>query len=252
MQCGAVRKKLVGRANRIQIANRVAFDRFLKSRFPLGIDTELNDVFDRAGAIIAFGDAKAVRQGAEEGIFVRSVRPGVKIRCDDGEIVVPVGKLSSDAGGAALSLTIGRIWTFSGSVAVIENAETFWRYEKVLPEVDLAVYASGSMSGRLLAWLGSPAMASCLFMHWGDYDPRGVEEYLRLLEACPDRVDSFVPKNIEALMKYGNRKLWLKQSKHLERLRKQSVNPHVRLMLDLFDKHRVCLEQEVLLAEALR
>ena len=246
--CGAVRRRFVNRARRVEVCCQATFDRFLKSRFPLGIDADINDVFDRAGAVIAFGDAKAIGRGSEEAIFVRTAKPNITIRATDGT-EIPVGVLSSDAGGAALSLTKDRQWTFNGTVAVIENAEPFWQHEKVLPDVDLAVYAGGNMSKRLVDWLASRAMSDCQLTHWGDYDPRGVIEYLRLFDRCADRANSFLPNDIEQLMQHGKRSLWQNQSSSLEKLRSRTDNPHATRMLQLFDKHRKGLEQEVLLAD---
>ena len=244
--CGAVRRRFVNRARRVEVCCQATFDRFLKSRFPLGIDADINDVFDRAGAVIAFGDAKAIGRGSEEAIFVRTAKPNITIRATDGT-EIPVGVLSSDAGGAALSLTKDRQWTFSGTVAVIENAQPFWQHEKVLPDVDLAVYAGGNMSKRLVDWLASNAMSDCQLIHWGDYDPRGVIEYLRLFDRCPSRAISFLPHDIDQLMQYGKRSLWENQSRSLENLRLRAANPHATRMLELFDEHRKGLEQEVLL-----
>ena len=215
---GAVRQRFANRACRVEVCCPKTFERFLEARFPLGIDAELNEVFDRAGAVIAFGDAKAIGRGAEEGIFIRTNKPNVKICSTDG-VEIPVGTLSSDAGGAALSLTKDREWTFAGTVAVIENAEPFWQHEKALPDVDLAVYAGGNMSSRLVDWLASEAMAGSQIVHWGDYDPRGVAEYLRLFDRCAERVDSFVPNNIDQLMMHDKRSLWENQSRSLEALR---------------------------------
>lgn len=244
--CGAVDRRFIKRASRVKICCQATFKKFVESRFPLGIDAKLNEVFDRAGAVIAFGDAKAISRGSEEGIFVRTAKPEIVIFSTDGA-EIPVGALSEDAGGAALKLTNDREWTFSGTIAVIENAEPFWQHEKVLPNIDLAVYASGNMSQRLVEWLTSESMSSCQIIHWGDYDPRGVAEYLRLHDRCPGRVESFVPDSIDQLMKHGKRKLWEVQSRSLEKLRGRTGNRHVSRMLTLFDHHRKGLEQEVLL-----
>jgi hypothetical protein len=137
----------------------------------------------------------------------------------------------------------------SGTIAVIENAEPFWYHERILPSVDLAIYATGNMSARLIDWLSSAAMANCSFIHWGDYDPRGLCEYLRLHEACPGRVTTYVPNDIELLLqRFGNRDLLIKQAKDLERLRDSQSDPIIDEMVGLFDQYRRGLEQEVLLA----
>lgn len=246
-ECSAVRRKLMNRATRVRIVNQTAFSRFIESRFPLGIDTESLDALDRAAAVVAFGDAKAIRRGSEEGIILRSAYREMRLTSSDGLATIPVGQLSADAGGAALQLTSGRRWTFSGRVVVVENVEPFWRYEQVLPHMELAVFACGNMSNRLVDWLVSDDLKSCSLVHWGDYDPRGVLEYLRLAERCPDRTSPFVPDHIESLMKYGNRRLLLRQRHLLDKLRTKTTDPHVARMVALFDKHCKALEQEGLL-----
>jgi hypothetical protein len=82
-------------------------------------------------------------------------------------------------------------WEFSGTIATIENEEPFWSHELILPDVDLAVYVRGKMSNRVIRWLASEPMKSCPITHWGDYDPIGVLEYVRLLRTCSERVRLF-------------------------------------------------------------
>lgn len=245
-QCSAVSKRLIKRAIRVKVFNREAFDCFVESRFPLGVDVSAIDIPDRATAVEKFGDAKAIKRGAEEGILVRSVHRDSNLVSSNGASTLAVGELSAAAGGAAFRLTTTMKWTFPGSVVVVENAEAFWRYEQVLPDIELAVYTSGNMSARMVDWLVDYELLTGPLLHWGDYDPQGVAEYLRLADHRPD-VSSFVPKEIDELMKYGNRSLLLRQSKILESIRKRADKPHVAYMLALFDKYNCGLEQECLL-----
>lgn len=118
----------------------------------------------------------------------------------------------------------------------------------MIPDVDLAIFASGRMSGRLLDWLASSAMQNCPIVHWGDYDPVGVAEYVRLVTRCGDRVQSFVPDDLPALIRcHGKRKLITDQVEILSRLRQSQSDPHVARMIALFDEQRKGLEQELLL-----
>ena len=248
--CGAVRRRSVGRGIVIRICNNEAFDRFINARYPGGLDEDRHLVTDRSSAVIAFGDAKAIRRGSAEGIFIRTANPGMIVRSLDGSAELQVGKQSAEAGGAALLLTSNRQWMMSGTIAVIENAEPFWYHERILPSVDLAIFATGNMSARLINWLSSAAMANCSYIHWGDYDPRGMCEYLRLCAACPERVTTYIPTNIEVLLqRFGNRDLLIKQAKDLDRLRDSQSDPIIKDMVRLFDHYRRGLEQEVLLAE---
>ena len=90
----------------------------------------------------------------------------------------------------------GRVLT----IAVVENAEAFWRHECVLPEVDLAVYSSGRLSERVIEWLASEGMSGCPVVHWGDYDPVGCLEYLRLRAKCGDRTRMHLPGAVAEML----------------------------------------------------
>jgi hypothetical protein len=154
------------------------------------------------------------------------------------------------AGGAAILLSGESRWRCSGLVATIENEEAFWSHHKVLPDIDLAIYARGRMSERLLSWLASDELGGCRFIHWGDYDPTGVAEYVRLRNACLGRVTLHVPVDIEALLaRYGKRELVEGQVSALQSLRSDSDDV-VQQLVRLFDLHRRGLEQELLLALA--
>ncbi len=230
------------------VTSKDAFNRFITARFPKGLDVDVRAIPDRATAVVTLADAKAIRQGVGEGIFIRSANPDIEIRSLDDGTSIPVSELTIKAGGIGIHLSPDRTWTFVGNIAVVENADAFWCYEIVLPDVDLAILGSGNMSSRLLQWLASPAMAQCRITHWGDYDPVGVCEYVRLVDACPARVETYTPATVDELLpKFGKRKLVIDQAKYLDRLRRRAFDPHVGRMIDLFDKYRRGLEQEVLL-----
>lgn len=237
-----------GRGIRLVINSRSSFDRFVESRCPSGLDFEVDDIQSHGDAVAYLGDAKAFRHSIAEGVFVRATKPNVTIDCKHTGQSIPVSELTSITGCAAIQLCETRSWAFTGTIAIIENADAFWQHERVLPDVDLAVFASGRMSGRLLTWLASPALATCPIIHWGDYDPVGVAEYLRLVMHCGDRAQSFVPNNLESLLQHhGKRNLITDQVEILRRLRRHSANQHIATMIELFEKHRKGLEQELLL-----
>jgi len=253
--CGAVefRPSLAGRGIALHIISDHAFRRFIAACLPQGLDIDVATIPDRASAIYLLADAKAIRRGVGHGIFVRATKSDVVIRSMDGDVSICVSELTAKAGGTAIQLSTQHAWVFTGSVAVVENADAFWRHECVLPQSDLAILGSGNMSSRLLNWLASPAMAQCQITHWGDYDPVGVCQYLRLAAACIGRVESYAPAEIDQLLpKYGKRSLITRQSRYLERLRDKTSDPYVRRMVRLFDVHRRGLEQELQLRHAAR
>jgi len=224
-----------------------SFANYVESQYPAGLDVDKDDLVDHASAVALLGDAKAVRQSSHHGVFLRSIKRHITIRRPDTDALLPVGELTAIAGGASIVLADGIVWEFAGTVATIENAETFWRYEQVLPNVDLAIFTQGRMSERKLAWLASSLMAEARYIHWGDYDPVGITEYLRLLAACPDRVQMYCPPNLEELLsKFGKPALITEQTKTLDSLRDSHDNT-VQKLVTLFDRYGRGLEQELLL-----
>jgi len=194
-----------------------------------------------------FGDAKTAQRGRCEGVFVRSHKPEASLVSTDG-VALRAGEMTASFGVAALTLGIGRRWLFSGTVAVVENAEPFWQYERELPEVDLAIFASGRLSERALAWLASDDMGTCSLVHWGDYDPVGCMEFIRLRERCGTRVTMHLPNRVEELLpRFGKPGLLSDQLDTLAALRSLDVPFEVISLLAMFDRFRRGLEQEALL-----
>lgn len=253
--CGAVEFKPANRGRGVVlcIKGEQAFQRFIAARLPQGLDVDISSVLDRAAAVVMLADAKAIRRGVGQGIFVRSTKPDVAIQSTDGEVAISVSELTTKAGGAGIQLSPDKTWTFNGDIAIVENADAFWQHELVLPDVDLVILSGGNMSERLVKWLASPAMSECRITHWGDYDPVGVWQYLRLLDACQNRVGIFAPPVVDELLpKYGKRKLVTRQSTFFDRIRTRTSNDYVRRMVGLFDKYRRGLEQEILLHPSTR
>jgi len=250
--CGAVQIVPGQQGKRLRVANAEAFANVVLTSAPQGLEALASLLTSRTDAVEQFGDAKAVRAGNVQGVFVRTVKPNILIRRTDIVEAVDVTALTRLAGGAALMLSDGMNWAFSGTIATIENEEPFWRHHMVLPEVDLAIYVRGKISNRLLRWLSSAPMASCQITHWGDYDPIGAMEYVRLQRACPGRVQLHIADRFEELVaRYGKRRLVQadKQSQALCTLRRIESDTIVERMVRIFDKHGKGLEQEILLAQ---
>ena len=142
--CGAVEYGPAprGRGELLSITDAAAFLRYIGSYCPNGLDVDITSITDRASAVYQLADAKAIKQGSVQGIFVRSSKPGVVIQSSDSEAFVDVCQTTNRGGGAGIQLSSAITWKFSGDIVVIENAETFWKHELVFPDVDIAIFAS--------------------------------------------------------------------------------------------------------------
>lgn len=245
--CGAIERRPAGRGELLRVRSVEAFGLFVSERFPLGLEDPGDTPSDRVSGVRLFGDAKAALRGRCEGVFVRSTKSGTRLESESGQLL-PVAEWTSIGGVAALTLEESRHWRFSGTVAIVENAEPFWQFERELPEADLAVYAAGRLSERVVGWLASEEMAGCRLVHWGDYDPVGCMEFIRLRERCGDRVTTHLPSRVEDLLPtFGKASLLTDQIDILTALRRLAAPPEVAALLDMFDRHRRGLEQEALL-----
>lgn len=247
--CGAVGHRAAGRGDVVCITNVDAFELFVGCHFPLGLDAAAEDAVDRVAGVRLFGDAKVARRGRWEGVFIRSTKPGTELVSNEGQRL-PVAELTALGGGTAIALGGARRWSCRGVVAIIENAEAFWQHDQLLTDVDLAVFSYGRLSERVLAWVASNDMGHCEILHWGDYDPVGCLEYLRLRERCGQRVRMHLPNCVSALLPlYGKADLIRNQVGALATLRRHNADETVATLLRLFDEHRKGMEQEALLIE---
>ncbi len=233
-----------GAGKKVVVKNREALDAFVLRNYPSGLQGSSATLSPRSRAVVERRDSKKAR---ETGPLMVLLRGFDNCELRGGGEVLAVADWTELAGVAALCLN-GRQWEFAGVMAIVENLEVFWNFEKLKTGAQLAVYAQGRLSGRILNWLSSPAMAQARIIHCGDYDPVGLDEYLRLKNACPERVGLYLPANLEDLLfRYGKRELLLgSNGAILARLRK-TEDQEVRRIVELMDRHCGGLEQEVLL-----
>jgi hypothetical protein len=204
-----------------------------------------NDLPARSAAVAGLRDAKRAPRADAEPLLLR----GFGGACLHGEHrVLEVAEWTRRAGLAAVRLDAARSWGFSGTVAVVENLEVFLHVERLGLGCDLALYAAGRLSQRVLAWLASPPLSESRFLHCGDYDPVGLDEYLRLANACPGRTRLHLPEGLETLLAtYGKPELLRASPAVLARLRR-CPDPDVARVVALLDRYGAGLEQEILLA----
>jgi hypothetical protein len=233
-----------GAGKKVVVKNLKALDAFVQRFYPSGLLGRSETLLPKSRAVAELRDSKKAR---EIGPLMMLLRGFGKCQLRAAEEVLEIARWTELAGVAAVCLD-GREWEYSGDLAVVENLEVFWNFEKLKAGAQLAIYAQGRLSGRILSWLASPAMMQARIIHCGDYDPVGLDEYLRLKAACGERAALYLPPNLEELMsRYGKRALLQgSNASILARLRK-TEDQEVQRIVKMIDRYGVGLEQEVLL-----
>jgi hypothetical protein len=243
---GILKEESKAGGRRIVIESAEHFRKFITGCYPSGLAPEHAALPPRASGVAAFRDSK--RSGS------RNCEP-VLLRGFDGAVLIleenplPVAELTSTFGMASFINDGNPGFQYSGTVATVENLEMFLHFEDIKPKEKLAVYTGGRSSRLLLEWLASSGMSNCRIVHYGDWDPVGLDEYLRIKDACPGRTNLFVPDNLEELFRrYSNSGLIEGNIAIHGRLR-SSNDPSVKYVVSLIDRFNAGLEQEVLLLD---
>jgi hypothetical protein len=243
---GVLEEGRSGAGRRVEVRDRGALEAFARALYPSGLEGVPGESpAPRSRAVAEVRDAKRAAGTDAEAVLLRGFGAA---RLTGPAGALAVGEWTRRAGVAALRVGAGCPWEYRGEVAVVENAEVFLHLELLGLPCGLALYAGGRLSRRALAWLASPPMAGARYLHLGDYDPVGLDEYLRLARACPGRVRLFVPDRFEeVLAAYGKPALLAASPAVLARLRR-SRDPDVARVVALLDRYGAGLEQEALLA----
>ena len=241
---GVLQAARSGAGRRIVLHDAKALDSFIARTYPSGLQGIDEKLSSRSRAVAELRDSKKAREAQPVAILLRGFHNST-LNFD--RQVLPVAGLTEMAGVASLRLDGETRWGFSGVVAFVENLEVFWNFEKLEIEGDIAIYSQGRLNSKVVDWLASPAMQQARIIHCGDYDPVGLDEFLRLKAACPGRTEIYIPPDLESLLsRYGKKKLISNNVAILARLRKND-DPQVRFIVKLIDRWGVGLEQEVLL-----
>ena len=248
LDSGALIRRRCGRGMILEVADRNALDAFLRRLFPHGatapMQSDGSTFPPRGEAVALYRNAKRARAASAEPVLLRAIAPAVASR-DSSKLDLLA--LTRTAGAACLLIDDGERWRIESRIAIVENLEVFLHFERLQTGRSIALYANGRLSGRVLDWLASREMSRCEFLHCGDYDPVGLDEYVRLRDRLGSRVVLHVPANLDGLLaRYGKRGLIEDSAAILARLRRSPV-PEVRRIAGIMDTTGCGLEQEALL-----
>ena len=239
---GTLRQTRSGGGLVIRVDDPGTLAAFVGNRYPS--DAATLDAPPRARAVGLLRSAKRAGRTDLEPVLLRAFNA---VACTRAGLRCDVRAATRRTGAACLILEAGRFWSMTATLAIVENLEGFLHFEKMGVAADAALYAAGRLSDLALGWLGSPELSSCRFIHCGDYDPVGLDEYLRLKKAVGDRARLHVPPGLRELVAtYGRPELLRDSAAVLRRLR-GAADPDVRTVVEILDETGCGLEQEALL-----
>jgi hypothetical protein len=238
-----------GAGRRIKVLDANTLAQFVKRHYPGGLfsDPVAGERLDRRTLALArYRDTKAL--GGLDFEIVEYRLSGMFPLVIGG---APISRSNANGGLGAFVLydtrSANREIQFAGVVATVENPTVFVRYDWAAAGVDLAIATYGRMSRRLVDWLGSDSMRDTRVIHFGDYDPVGLNEFCRLDATLQGRSSLFVPDQIERLfLKYSDRELLSRSAGLLPSLQ-QSRHDEVHRVLRLMAEYGGALEHEALL-----
>lgn len=224
---------------------------YIEKRFPGGLLTNLDESISlRVKGILETRNSKS-NQGLGFGFCLIKAAAGITLTRikDNAESHIHFDNTIPEVGSIACHLENGTTWQLSSqakTVVTIENADTFVRPLSELPG-DVVVFADGKMSKYQIDFVGQLS-ANAKLLHFGDYDPVGLSEYLRLKDRVPS-AELYIPDNIKNLFKTHATKTILLKKKNQEllaSLRGYLGDPYITEVLTYIDENNACLEQESL------
>lgn len=241
---GALIEERSGAGWRIVVTNPEAISSFATSQYPGGLETLTNTTPSRSESVFLYRDAKRGKNTSGEPVLIRGFS-NASLVSRKGEL--NVGSITEIAGVMSFILSDDQEWNYNGArVALVENIEPFLHFEERFEDFDAVIYYAGRMSERFLNWLSYQTFEMVLFC---DYDPVGLQEYLRLKKRYVNQVSLFIPNNFRALLKHhGKAKLMRDSSAIISKLR-QEKDEIVKNVLSILEDFGTGLEQEILWAD---
>jgi hypothetical protein len=246
LEAGVVTKKARGRGGILQVEKQDHLLKFIESLYPSGTGVLHREERSRSSAVLLHRNSKKHSSRSSIPVLLRGFK-GVRLAFP--RSTLDVSEQTRLFGCAAFTLDSAATYPgYFGRIATVENLEFFTEFHKISREKTLVVYTAGRASEMLLDWLSSPQLKNTNVIHYGDYDPVGLAEYLRIKNKRTGRTELYLPDNLEELVaKYGNEELLSKSRKLMPGLRESSDEAVCRVVSALDSTSRA-LEQELLLS----
>jgi hypothetical protein len=243
-----VAEERFGGGRRLVVRDAAALGEFWTRRFP---NAPLFDgAPERVASVARFRDSKA---GAGDTPSVITLRAWSDIVLwKDGQ-PVPAAKGTAAHGVFAFLLSPESRYELRAPCALVENPAVLLAFERLRPrlEITAVLYGGGRISRGVLNWLACQSASGFRLVHFPDYDPVGLNEFVRLRAALGERVRLHIPEDLaELFSRFGNGELLRRDASQalLPKLRTDK-STEIRAVLELIERHNAGLEQEALLLE---
>jgi hypothetical protein len=237
-----------GGGRRLAVRDAAALSEFWTRRFP---NAPLFDgAPDRVASVARFRDSKASAGDTPSVITLRAWSDIVLWK--DGN-PVRAARATAVHGIFAFLLSPENCYELLAPCALVENPAVLLAFERMRPAIEIAavLYGGGRISRRVLNWLARQSAPGFRLVHFPDYDPVGLNEFVRLRAALGERVRLHIPEDLaELFSRFGNVDLLRREASQalLPKLRTSELM-EVRAVLELIERHNAGLEQEALLIE---
>lgn len=241
----------------LKVVNRDAFREWILSRFPAA--------FGGAGGESPRVENLAMNRDTKRGtrglghfsVLARAHVVRAELPAPSRDLMHSLVEATQAWGGAALLVRAPEAPGIAGeprlpegvTVMTLEGPENFRSTAAFLAEADVFLLCGmgGRMPGAFLEWLA--AQPTIQIVHFGDYDPVGLQEFQRLVDRMPGRVRLHVPDRIEdRFRRFSNRRLMEKgQNRAVLASLRRGVSVEMDQVLDLMAIHGPMEQEAVLL-----
>lgn len=236
-----------GAGRRITVEKPEVLRTFIKNHYPSGlVESDSEGRGSRTLGVHQYRNSKATGGLGFQFVTFRTFGPEpFYVFCNGGWLDATTQAAKMETGSLVLR---GNEWPrYSGQVATVENPEFFMNFDWQSADIGLVIFTNGRMSGRLIDWLASDSMEKSVITHFGDYDPTGIDEFLKLSSKLGSRAKLYRPVNLEYLFSlYARRDLLSDSGEMMHRL-SSTKNSDAKEVIRLMTTYDGGLEQEALL-----
>lgn len=246
----------------VTVANEGAYREWLRTKFP-GAFGDLEADASRAANLAMGRDSKRGLQGLEHfAVAIRAHAVPQGLAPDDHAAMTCIVEATRRFGAAGLHLRIPEAGRSQPDptlpkrlrMMTIENPTNFLHTGQMSEESD--VFLLGGTGGRLrealVSWIAAQEPREVI--HFGDYDPVGLQEFERLANRMPGKVRFHLHDDLENLFQtFSNRGILdLESNRVILASLHRGLHPSADLVLDLLLRYGPLEQEAVLVRRGLR